>query len=290
MNPVDVTVLIPVRNRAALLERALQSVAAQTVRPHEVVVVDDGSTDASADVARRHGATVVVRDGPGNISAARNAGLAEAGTAWVAFLDSDDEWLPTHLERLLAAAAGQVFVTAPATLTDGRIHGNPAEHDIPLGPREMLVPSGLVATSGTMVDRRVALAVGGFRNISQSEDLDLWIRILEAGPGVALSRRTVRYHVHEGQISNDKAVMEDGFRWVLDQASTRPWCSRTVLQGALVRLAWDDFRRDLRLRQLGAAAGSLAWIVRHPRSWQGLLAVLRQRRLSRTATSGPRSA
>lgn len=281
MSNVDVSVIIPVRNRAELLDRALRSVVAQTARAREVVVVDDGSTDDSARVARSYGATVVSRLGVGSISKARNAGLAVASTSWVAFLDSDDEWTPTHLELLSEELREHVLVTAPATSDGGRVLGNPARRPIVIGPRDMLTPSDLVVTSGTMVRRETALAVGGFRDVRQSEDLDLWIRVLEIGSGLALAEPTVVYHHHPGQISNDRVEMEDGFRWVVDQCRGRAWCTTALEEQALVRLEWDDFRRHLRQRRRTSAVGSLTWILSHPRSWPGLAAVLRQRRLCR---------
>ena len=99
-SPLPVTVVIPAYDRAELLPRALASVAAQTAAPAEILVIDDGSADDTAAVAERLGARVLRHERNRGVSAARNTALDAAGGEWVAFLDTDDEWLPFHLERL----------------------------------------------------------------------------------------------------------------------------------------------------------------------------------------------
>ena len=93
-----VTVIVPAYNAAPFLQVTLQSLQQQTVQPTQVILVDDGSTDDTAAIAERHGATVIRQKqrGPG---AARNRGLAEATTEFVAFLDADDWYVPDKLER-----------------------------------------------------------------------------------------------------------------------------------------------------------------------------------------------
>ena len=97
---LSVCVIVPALNRAATLSRCIASVWAQ--RPHlpaEVVVVDDGSSDDTA-LATRLGASIVQHPVNRGLSAARNSGLYATECEWVAFLDSDDEWLPGHLDHL----------------------------------------------------------------------------------------------------------------------------------------------------------------------------------------------
>lgn len=94
------SVIIPAFNAAATLERAIASVRAQSWPAHEIIVVDDGSLDDSADVARRFGEAVrLIRQPNGGVSRARNAGAVAASGDWLAFLDADDWYAPDRLKR-----------------------------------------------------------------------------------------------------------------------------------------------------------------------------------------------
>src|SRR5689334_7474886 len=101
----EVTVVIPTRDRAELLPRAVDSVLAQEGAAWELVLVDDGSTDATPAVFERYAQDPrvrVLRLDPGGVSRARNRGVALGSAPWVAFLDSDDEWRPGKLAAQLA--------------------------------------------------------------------------------------------------------------------------------------------------------------------------------------------
>ena len=98
-------VIIPAFNASATLRQAVDSVLAQTYAPHEIIVIDDGSTDATAQVARSYGTRVtLISQGNSGVSAARNAGARAASAEWLCFLDADDWYYP---ERL-AAYAGMI--------------------------------------------------------------------------------------------------------------------------------------------------------------------------------------
>lgn len=103
---ITVSAIIPTFNRRDYIRRAVDSVLEQTPAVDEVIVVDDGSTDGSADlVEATYGSRVrVIRQARGGVSAARRRALREAHGEWVAFLDSDDEWTPGRNEQLLKAA------------------------------------------------------------------------------------------------------------------------------------------------------------------------------------------
>ena len=104
MSSASVSVVIPTFNRQKVLPRAVMSVLHQSHRAAEVVVVDDGSTDGTAElIAARFGSVEILRQDNRGVSAARNAGIRATRGDWVAFLDSDDEWKPDKLERQLAA-------------------------------------------------------------------------------------------------------------------------------------------------------------------------------------------
>jgi len=100
----EFTTIIPTYNRARLLSRAIDSVLNQTLAPHQVIVVDDGSTDETSAVCAAYGSRIEYRRQHNlGASIARNYGLALARHRWIAFLDSDDYWEPAHLDRIAAA-------------------------------------------------------------------------------------------------------------------------------------------------------------------------------------------
>jgi glycosyltransferase involved in cell wall biosynthesis len=104
---MTVSAVIPTFNRLGHIRRAIDSALGQTVPVEEVLVIDDGSTDGTADaVEAEYGARVrVVRQANTGVSGARRRGVQEAKGKWIAYLDSDDEWTPNHNEELLGAAA-----------------------------------------------------------------------------------------------------------------------------------------------------------------------------------------
>jgi glycosyltransferase involved in cell wall biosynthesis len=93
-----ISVVIPAFNAAATLGETLASVLSQTRPPDEVIVVDDGSTDATAEIARERLDARVLRQANGGVASAMNAGLRASRCSLVAFLDADDVWMPAHLE------------------------------------------------------------------------------------------------------------------------------------------------------------------------------------------------
>jgi glycosyltransferase involved in cell wall biosynthesis len=103
---MKVSAVIPTFNRLAYIRRAIDSLLAQTVSVDEVIIIDDGSTDGTAEaVEARYGARVrVVRQQNAGVSGARRRGIQEARGEWIAFLDSDDEWMPERNRQLLEAA------------------------------------------------------------------------------------------------------------------------------------------------------------------------------------------
>jgi glycosyltransferase involved in cell wall biosynthesis len=187
-----VTVVIPTRDRAHLVGRAVRSALAQTLPGLEVVVVDDGSADATAAAVAALGdarVRLLRRERPGGPSAARNAGIRAARGRWVAFLDSDDEWLPDKLARQLALAGepgtGPAVLWCQAWLADGLT-----------GRRDRLVRSAphpelfdrrahgdVTMLASTLVASREALeAAGGFdETLRLGAEHDLCMRLAEAG-------------------------------------------------------------------------------------------------------------
>jgi glycosyltransferase involved in cell wall biosynthesis len=101
-----ISAVVPTYNRASYVCRAIDSILGQSLQPDEIIVVDDGSTDGTASLLRNRyeGRVEVIEQANGGVSAARRAGLQAASGDWIAFLDSDDEWLPGRLEAMAQAA------------------------------------------------------------------------------------------------------------------------------------------------------------------------------------------
>jgi glycosyltransferase involved in cell wall biosynthesis len=202
------SVVIPAWNAAAYLRRAIESVLRQTARPREIIVVDDGSTDDTAAIAAEYASAVTcVRQAHQGLSVARNEGVARSRSDWVAFLDADDEWLPTKLERQLAILRGypglrwcschrrdvglgvEDFAVSASTLA--------LLAQRPILPLVAVMAAGLsVAPSGIVVARTVLRDSGGFDpSLCYSQDRDLWLRVARHHPWIGYSPEVgVHYH------------------------------------------------------------------------------------------------
>jgi glycosyltransferase involved in cell wall biosynthesis len=195
-----VSIIIPTYNRAKFLAKALDSVLSQTFRDYEIIVVDDGSTDHTREVLKPYGAeiTYIYQENSG-VSAARNTGIQHATGEWIAFLDSDDEWLPGYLafqvERIRQEPQAVAHMTNSfAVQTDGRKIETFRENGIlsMFGLRPCMMVDKPFATvikhrittlQGFVVRHSTLLRAGLFDvNISISEDLDIVARVARQGP------------------------------------------------------------------------------------------------------------
>jgi glycosyltransferase involved in cell wall biosynthesis len=179
-----VSVIIPAYNRPAFLAEALNSVAAQTFRDFEVIVIDDGSSEDLAPTVKPHSAFArLVRQEHGGPAVARNHGLRLASADIVAFLDSDDLWLPQKLERFGAAMGSKrdtrIFygpmlpMEEHGDLVDGRTKPRHAG-DI----TQPLFKSCFVDIPTVVCRKDVLTGAGGFdESLSVCEDYDLWLRV-----------------------------------------------------------------------------------------------------------------
>jgi glycosyltransferase involved in cell wall biosynthesis len=245
MITIPVSVIIPAFNRSELLPRALASVEAQLPwRPAEVIVVDDHSSDNSAEVAERLGATVIRHPENRGEAAARNTAVSHASGEWLALLDSDDEWLPGHLERLWLARAAHVLV-ADSALTQGggppRLFGHPSREPVRLAsPRPLMFPENFIPACASMVRRDALLEAGGFRALPFGADLDVWIRVLEQGSGVMLPEPGAWYHIHTQQVTVDKQGLWAGRESVWEHYRDRPWYSALAARKLRSATHWDS--------------------------------------------------
>src|SRR5579863_272896 len=200
-----VSVIVPVFNGAATVGEALASVLAQSYPDFELIVVDDGSTDATAQVLASYADSIkLISRANGGISAARNSGLRAAVGEYVALLDCDDVWLPAMLERTVAALdAAPRAVLAYTDLavidSDGRaletaLVGAETAHAPTLD--EMLTRLWPIMPSAVVIRRRVLEAIGGFAEEFRSygyEDAWCWMRARELGEFCYLPERLVKW-------------------------------------------------------------------------------------------------
>jgi glycosyltransferase involved in cell wall biosynthesis len=180
-----VSVIIPAYNRAAWVREAAASVLAQTWREFELLVVDDGSTDATLEALApfRWQLKLFRRRSRRGVAAARNLGAAAARGQWLAFLDSDDLWLPDKLARQMAYLARHpdllICQTDETWLRRGVRVNKPRTHEKVEG-RIFLqsLKRCCVSPSAVILHRRVFAAAGGFdEGLPAAEDYDLWLRL-----------------------------------------------------------------------------------------------------------------
>jgi GT2 family glycosyltransferase len=268
-----VSVIIPAYNRAELLRRALASVWSQhPALPDEVIVVDDGSEDQTSAVATQLGATVIRHSQNRGLSAARNSGLGTARHAWVALLDSDDEWLPHHLSTVWALRGDHVLVSGSALRCGedparDRFAGPLTRAPLVLRSADQLVyPGNIVPVSASLFRRQLALDVGGFRaHHGVVEDFDMWLRLLERGTAVCSPLVTIIYHLHAGQMSaQDARTMQRGHAAAAAAHMHRAGSSSTPLRRFQVVAAWDNLREALQAGERRAACRWGAYIAARP--------------------------
>lgn len=205
----SISVIIPTHNRAHLLPRALDSVLNQTKRAEEIVVVDDGSTDDTSDLIQSNYPEVItLHQSNRGVSAARNRGIREASGEWLAFLDSDDEWLADKLERQMAALGEhpetKVCHTDEIWIRCGR-RVNPMKKHAKHGGwifRKCLALC-CISPSSVLIHRSVFSDVGQFdESLPACEDYDLWLRVTARYPVLYLPEKLlVKYGGHEDQLS-----------------------------------------------------------------------------------------
>ena len=200
----DYAVVIPAHNAEEFISASLASVAKQSLLPREIIVVDDGSLDRTGQYARDAGATVIAQQQSRGPSASRNLGVSRSTAPLVAFLDADDEWLPDHAERLVAALdhPGVVFAGSDAMRFgfESGLMTTDFAGDAPVDLRDVLISENPVIQSSVMILRNVFDQAGGYdETIRLSEDYDLWTRVADYGTFAYVKAPTVRRRMHFAQ-------------------------------------------------------------------------------------------
>ncbi len=267
VNLPTVSIILPTCNRLPYLRTAVESVFAQTLNSWELIVADDGSAGETveylAELAHLPRVKLLRLPHRGNPGAARNAGLREASGEYVAFLDSDDVWLPNKLEVQVAAhracPARRWSYTALTRIdADGQImHDEPSrlwilcEGDI---FEQLLAMQSVVATPSVLAERHLIEQVGGFDEGQVFfEDYDLWLRLSLQSEVTAIDEPLVLIRNHGQHFTADRVGVYEARRRLLGKIAGMARTAR------LYRLVQRQYiRNEANLARACAAAGQQA--------------------------------
>lgn len=278
-----VSVIIPNYNYARYVGGAIDSALAQTYPDVEVIVVDDGSTDATKDVLINYGngITTVSQQNQG-VAAARNNGVAASSGEFIAFLDADDEWLPEKVEKQVAMlrsdpSLGLVHVGVEEIDPDSNVLRDRLEGASGDATHELLMIGGrgiLGGGSGLMVRRTVFDEIGGFDvRLSTSADWDFFYQIARRHPVGFVSEVLLKYRVHTANMSANVGVMEHDMTLAFEKAfADDPQENKSAAYGSLYKtLAGSyfragDYRAFLRtaFRSIGYDPANLLYFAMFP--------------------------
>lgn len=224
-----ISVIIPSYNSAAVLPEAVESVLAQTVPADEIIIVDDGSMDDTAEVCRRLGTRLRYRrQANAGASTARNAGAAMSRGDWLAFLDADDLWAANKLELQLAALQQHPDVDFAVTAAWAESSdGGPAQYmywEGSLDPhrmrQELLVRNILTGICSSLLIRREAFeAVGGFADGCACEDRRLAVALLECHRAILLAQPLIRLRPGPAHWTDPRRHRAEMLRFINDHAA-----------------------------------------------------------------------
>lgn len=221
-----ISVVIPCFNQARYLGEALESVLRQSVPPAEVIVVNDGSTDGTAGVARRYAGVDLLNQRNQGVSAARNAGLAASRGDYLIFLDADDALLPNAIQRglrYLTQKPGASLAAGLAEKVDMRGEpmpgGTQPERAHGADAYSSLLQGNSIWTPGAAIFRRSAFERFGDFNTDPrlrcAEDYELYLRMARQSPIIFHDSYTVRYRIHPASASQRPERLLRAVYWVL---------------------------------------------------------------------------
>lgn len=264
---MKISVVIPAYNAASFLPRCLRSVFAQTLKPEEVIVVDDGSADNTAALAASLGAKVISRPN-GGLSAARNTGIQAASSEWIALLDADDMWAPDKLERQAGRIHNETVLvyTGIRIFDDNGVRSELTAMDV-MSARKMLRYRNPITPSSVLVRRDAVLQDGGFReDIRACEDWEMWVRLQRLGQFEAVPDLLTDYYVYPNSLSANPGRMLDALDRIIDTTLVAD------LRG-LDRWAWKHRIRAMQLSSAGLIArdngldGEIRYMFQSLQAW-----------------------
>ncbi len=205
---MDIAVIIPAYNRVETIAGAIESVLAQSLTPKEIIVVDDGSSDATSEVVKIFEEVSLLRQKNMGVSAARNNGVMMAESEWIAFLDSDDIWHRDKLKKQVAFHKKHRDILI--SYTDETWIRNDVHVKMPKkfsksseNLYERSLSHCIIAPSSVIVQKKMFDAFGGFdESLEVCEDYDLWLRIMKCHQiGLINEKLITKYAGHDDQLS-----------------------------------------------------------------------------------------
>jgi glycosyltransferase involved in cell wall biosynthesis len=202
-----VSVIIPAYNAVQWIRRAVESVQAQTLPVHEIIVVDDGSTDGTPELLATLRGVHLLRQQNGGPSKARNLGVRQATGELIAFLDADDWWSPNKVEQQVSAFSERDCVLNYTSMyvvdeENGSVEVRSADDPNQLWPKMRC--SNPITPSTVMLRRSAFLDCSGFaEDLWIGEDWDLWIRLHRLGSFSALGEPLTYYRKSSNSLSSD---------------------------------------------------------------------------------------
>lgn len=226
-NILQVSVIIPVFNREQTITRAIESVLSQTMQDFEIIVIDDGSTDRTAERVQNFPLKLIQTENRG-VSHARNLGIREARGDYIAFLDSDDEWLPKKLElqlkrNALCCHTEEIWIRNGVRVNQMKKHQK--------GGGDQFIPSlslCLISPSSVLLKKDIFNSIGFFReDYPVCEDYDLWLKLTSLYPIEFIETPLIKkYGGHTDQLSRKFKAMDywrvKSIDWVLSNRELMP--------------------------------------------------------------------
>ncbi len=251
---ISVSVVIPTYNREKRLPAAVRSVLDQSLSPSEIIVIDDGSTDATPALMGHFPEVRYIRQENKGVSQARNHGIRVAKHEWIAFLDSDDEWLPRKLEKQFQALERQPQYrfchTDEIWIRRGR-RVNPMKKHAKYGGYifDQCLPLCVISPSSALIHRDLFDRYGTFDpELPVCEDYDLWLRMCAREPVLYVDEPLLlKFGGHEDQLSQAY--------WGMDRFRIRALenlIRSGVLNGAALAGALDTLCRKIDIYANGA--------------------------------------
>jgi glycosyltransferase involved in cell wall biosynthesis len=236
-----ISVIIPTYNRCALLDRAIVSVLKQTRPADEIIIIDDGSTDGTQElITKKYPQIFYIWQENKGISAARNAGIEKASGQWIAFLDSDDTWLPRKLEyqqkaltenpEYLICHTNEIWIRRGQRVNPMKKHRKSGGYIF-----DKCLPICVISPSSVMLHCTVFERFGKFDiNLPVCEDYDLWLRLCAFLPILYLEKPLItKYGGHADQLSRSTWGL-DRFRiQALEKIIANPQLAPAQKQAAL---------------------------------------------------------